>query len=409
MFVFVAVAAVMLGVLVAAPTGDGAAAESDERAGPAGGVAGADFGCMALGITGLLLENRDNTTYFCDFQGEKWTCSYGAGGDTVNCVLMDTEHSWTCAVFPGGGASDCSDEGDGSYGCFDAGGEVMCNDASGSRLDFRGCHSPHPDALECFTDAGRMICWVFPPSDNCAFMGELSLLWADADCNGVIASRDTQAVLRAVLAQNPLSQTEPCPDVGTVVTMAAEPGSTPLGLDQDTYFGCVNAGLGAMLLGALSGDYTCNYAGTGWGCDVDGFVVTCTSGLVTSTCTATDVDTAECTDNQGGSHSCSEDDGKLSCTTTSGSGLHFLDCEFGPADAIYACLAGPDQFVCPVTLNHYDCLLLPIMAEGWADADCDGQLKARDTQALLREVLAQAPLSQTEPCPDIGDGVAVLP
>ena len=43
----------------------------------------------------------------------------------------------------------------------------------------------------------------------------------------------------------------------------------------------------------------------------------------------------------------------------------------------------------------------------WSDADCDGELSSRDNQALLRNVLSQAALSQTEPCPDIGDGVSV--
>lgn len=38
----------------------------------------------------------------------------------------------------------------------------------------------------------------------------------------------------------------------------------------------------------------------------------------------------------------------------------------------------------------------------WGDADCSGQITTRDNQALLRNVLSQAPLSQTEPCPDLG-------
>jgi hypothetical protein len=39
---------------------------------------------------------------------------------------------------------------------------------------------------------------------------------------------------------------------------------------------------------------------------------------------------------------------------------------------------------------------------GWGDWDCNGSVGARDNQALLRFVLGQAPLSQTEPCADIG-------
>ncbi len=44
----------------------------------------------------------------------------------------------------------------------------------------------------------------------------------------------------------------------------------------------------------------------------------------------------------------------------------------------------------------------------WGDSDCDGEISSRDNQALLRNVLSQAALSQTEPCPDIGDDVEVL-
>jgi hypothetical protein len=39
----------------------------------------------------------------------------------------------------------------------------------------------------------------------------------DADCNGSITSRDSQAIQRFVLGQTPLSQTEPCPEVGESV------------------------------------------------------------------------------------------------------------------------------------------------------------------------------------------------
>ncbi len=41
----------------------------------------------------------------------------------------------------------------------------------------------------------------------------------------------------------------------------------------------------------------------------------------------------------------------------------------------------------------------------WGDWDCDGEISTRDNQALLRKVLSQAALSQTEPCPDIGNPV----
>ena len=43
-----------------------------------------------------------------------------------------------------------------------------------------------------------------------------------------------------------------------------------------------------------------------------------------------------------------------------------------------------------------------IGTDGWGDWDCDGELGSRDGQAVLRFTLEQAALSQTEPCPDIG-------
>jgi hypothetical protein len=44
-------------------------------------------------------------------------------------------------------------------------------------------------------------------------------LWGDVDCDGDITTRDNQAELRFVLQQNALSQTEPCPDIGSAVTV----------------------------------------------------------------------------------------------------------------------------------------------------------------------------------------------
>ncbi len=44
----------------------------------------------------------------------------------------------------------------------------------------------------------------------------------------------------------------------------------------------------------------------------------------------------------------------------------------------------------------------------WGDMDCDGEISTRDNQALLRNVLSQAALSQTEPCPDIGVEILVF-
>jgi hypothetical protein len=50
---------------------------------------------------------------------------------------------------------------------------------------------------------------------NVAGFGER--LWGDSDCDGMITTRDNQALLRKVLQQNPLGQTEPCPDLGAVI------------------------------------------------------------------------------------------------------------------------------------------------------------------------------------------------
>lgn len=44
----------------------------------------------------------------------------------------------------------------------------------------------------------------------------------------------------------------------------------------------------------------------------------------------------------------------------------------------------------------------------WGDLDCDGEITSRDGQALLRRVLQQQPLSQTQPCVPIGDGATVV-
>jgi hypothetical protein len=45
----------------------------------------------------------------------------------------------------------------------------------------------------------------------------VSRIWGDVDCSGDIAPRDAQAILKNVLVQNALSQTQPCPAVGSTV------------------------------------------------------------------------------------------------------------------------------------------------------------------------------------------------
>jgi hypothetical protein len=46
-----------------------------------------------------------------------------------------------------------------------------------------------------------------------------SRLWGDADCTGALAPRDSQAGLKHFLSQADLTQTEPCPDLGSAVTV----------------------------------------------------------------------------------------------------------------------------------------------------------------------------------------------
>jgi hypothetical protein len=43
----------------------------------------------------------------------------------------------------------------------------------------------------------------------------------------------------------------------------------------------------------------------------------------------------------------------------------------------------------------------------WGDWDCSGSISIRDNQALLRYILEQPPLSQAQPCPVIGDAADV--
>ena len=47
--------------------------------------------------------------------------------------------------------------------------------------------------------------------------------------------------------------------------------------------------------------------------------------------------------------------------------------------------------------------------KAWGDLDCDGEITSRDNQALLRNVLQQNALSQTQPCSPLGDPVTATP
>jgi hypothetical protein len=48
----------------------------------------------------------------------------------------------------------------------------------------------------------------------------VSRIWGDVDCGGDIGPRDAQAILKNVLVQDPLSQTQPCPAVGSTVVVS---------------------------------------------------------------------------------------------------------------------------------------------------------------------------------------------
>ncbi len=48
--------------------------------------------------------------------------------------------------------------------------------------------------------------------------------WGDWDCDSTVGTRDSQALLRKVLQQNALSQTQPCPLIGATVTVDGNDG-----------------------------------------------------------------------------------------------------------------------------------------------------------------------------------------
>ena len=72
---------------------------------------------------------------------------------------------------------------------------------------------------------------------------------------------------------------------------------------------------------------------------------------------------------------------------------------------------GPDPDVAegdPVVTNGEICIVENAGVDRiWGDVDCKDGVKTRDNQALLRNVLNQNPLSQNDPCPDIGELVQV--
>jgi hypothetical protein len=104
----------------------------------------------------------------------------------------------------------------------------------------------------------------------------------------------------------------------------------------------------------------------------------------------------------------------VSCTTVpGGAAKNFISCaqdgEFGPflcgtRDGPLICLYTPADFVtfvCSVPTSFPEFI--------WADVDCNGTVNVRDQQSILRIVLGNAPLSQTDPCPNINDPVSLEP
>jgi len=51
----------------------------------------------------------------------------------------------------------------------------------------------------------------------------VSRTWGDTDCSGSIAPRDSQAGLKHFLSQGELSQTQPCPAIGSTITIGGVP------------------------------------------------------------------------------------------------------------------------------------------------------------------------------------------
>jgi hypothetical protein len=188
----------------------------------------------------------------------------------------------------------------------------------------------------------------------------------------------------------------------------------PQGAFNDSSFGCTLFGTVFNTVGLSLQEYACRYAGAEWECGTVGNVLTCTAGDMTSQCTRDTGTTASCSDSGGATHVCTATvtqrfyEGVMTCLNSSGgSGLDFEDCSVG-TNSIMTCMTESGAFVCPITTLDCD---LTGGAEllVWGDVDCNLALAARDLQALLRNILGQNPLSQTEPCPDVGVDVGVSP
>lgn len=215
-----------IGVFVALNHGDDAAQASPSgqpaAAAPQGFSSGEDFQCVAFGITRILSSQAVPSSYKCDSeQSETVTCL----SDELTRVACspDASNIYTCTLVTGSfDEATCTSTGGGSHACSAGEYGVTCLDTGGGDgKDYIECYQTEGlSTLECGTDQGPVVC-VIPVTDSVVLhivcrtlYRSQQALWADADCDGEISSRDNQAILRNVLGGNPLSQTEPCPNVG---------------------------------------------------------------------------------------------------------------------------------------------------------------------------------------------------
>jgi len=121
------------------------------------------------------------------------SCAGGNGTDPLLSPLADNGgFSETHALTGGSPATDAGD------------------DAQCPATDQRGV--ARPQGAHC--DIGAFELEVATPQ----------LTWGDVDCDGTVGTRDSQALLRNVLEQPPLSQTGDCPLIGAPVTVDGNDG-----------------------------------------------------------------------------------------------------------------------------------------------------------------------------------------
>ena len=143
------------------------------------------------------------------------------GGDPT---CQDIAAGGLCAVKPGGADGTIRFTGvtgspDGLTGSIEVGTIAFTSDlAPGACSDLtitiiafqdKGGH----DFASPTTTNGEVCAPVPTPTPTAG----TSRIWGDVDCGGDIAPRDAQAILKNVLVQNALSQTQPCPAVGGTV------------------------------------------------------------------------------------------------------------------------------------------------------------------------------------------------